>query len=94
MSERSAEVIDREELDASAPPSAAGSDAGSLAGCVIVSIVILLPALLYFGFFAVVLLDELVFEANWFVNDLPEPALEVLRVIYAPLIWLVIQFQG
>ena len=86
MSDRSAEVVDREERDASAAPPTYSREGAPLAGCLIVSLVILLPGLLYFGLFAAILIDELVVGSNWFMNNLPEPALDFLGVIYAPLI--------
>jgi hypothetical protein len=94
MSERSAEPAGRDELDDAMPPPARRKDAGSLAGCLIVAVVILLPALLYFGLFAFILVDELVLETNVVLNNLPDPAIEVLRMIYTPLIWLMDQFDG
>lgn len=66
----------------------------SLAGCLVFGAVIIFPALIYFGFFGAVLVDELVLETHWFADVIPEPALEVLRVIYMPLIWLMDQFDG
>jgi hypothetical protein len=94
MSERNVDRLDREELDASIVPPAHGRDGGALAGCLVVSLVLVLPALLYFGLFGAILLDELVFEANLFMENVPEEGIEVLRVIYAPLIWLFDQFDG
>lgn len=94
MGGRSAAAVDREEPDAPAVPPASGREGAPLAGCLIVSLVTLLPALLYFGLFFAILLDEIILQTNWFVDDLPEPAIEVLRVIYAPLIWLLTQHYG
>lgn len=94
MGERGAETAGREELDALIAPPASCRDAAPLAGCLIVAVVVLLPALLYFGLFAFILVDELVLETNWLLGILPDPTIEFLRVIYTPLIWLMDQFDG
>jgi hypothetical protein len=90
MSERSVEGIDREELDASIAPPADGRDGGSFAGCLIVSLVILLPALLYFGFFGILLLDAFVLNTNYFTPEhVSAEVIYGIEVVYAPLIYLV-----
>jgi hypothetical protein len=94
MSERTSGTAGREELDESVAPPAHRGDAGSLAGCLIVGAAIFLPALLYFGLFAFILLDELVLQTDWLLGNLPDPAIEFLRLIYTPLIWLMDQFDG
>ena len=65
---------------------------GALTGCLVLGVAMFVPALLYFGLFAVILVDEVVVETNWFLGNLPDPAIESLRVMYAPLIWLIDQF--
>ena len=67
---------------------------GSLAGCVVMGVALFAPAFLYFGLFAALLIDELVLETFLFLNNAPEPAIEVVRVAYAPLIWLMERFEG
>ena len=94
MSERGAETAGRKELDGPIAAPAYSRDAGSLAGCLIVAVGVLLPALFYFGLFAFILVDELVLETNWLLNNLPDPAIDFLRVIYAPLVWLMDLFDG
>lgn len=94
MSERTSGTAGREELDESVAPPAHRGDAGSLAGCLIVAILFLLPATLYFGLFAVIVIAEVVFGTIWITDNLPDSVLEVLRVIYAPLVWLIDQFDG
>jgi len=57
-----------------------------------------LALILYFGFFGAILLDESVFRTFWFTKTMnrisPEfnqRLSEVLRVVYAPLLWLIAQ---
>lgn len=94
MSDRGAEAGDRDERDAADVSPAHARDAGSLAGCLIVAVILLLPALLYFGLFAALVLDEIVFRTNWLSDRIPEPVGRFLSAIYWPLLWALDQFDG
>ncbi|HEV7282201.1 MAG TPA: hypothetical protein VGN57_18505 [Pirellulaceae bacterium] len=63
-------------------------------GCLLVGIFIIFPAVLYFGFFAVVVLEEIFIGSGWFQQNLPEPVGRFLQMIYTPLFWLIDQFDG
>ncbi len=56
---------------------------------------------LYFGLFATILLDEVVFHTNWISGtmrrispDLNDSISQVIRVIYAPLLWIMNHLRG
>jgi hypothetical protein len=80
-----------EELEV--PAEMRGPNAGSThaAGCLLAAIFILVPTFAYFGFFGLLLLDDLVFETHWVGDNLPPQVLEWLVIIYWPLI-LVMQW--
>ena len=48
-----------------------------------------LVLVVYLGFFGAILLDDLVLGTSFLSRSLPQPCVEVLKVIYAPLIWFV-----
>ena len=59
------------------------------AGCAAAAILILFPALLYFGFFGAILIDELVLDTSYIGRNLPRGMKDVAEFIYAPLFGLV-----
>lgn len=79
--------------DAAARAESRGSS-GSIAGCLLLIIAIVLPAFLYFGLFAVLMGEETLIGSGWFRENLPASVLEFLRAIYLPLLWLMDQFDG
>ncbi len=44
--------------------------------------------LLYFSFFAVLLVDELVLRQHWIQRHIPERSFDLIRIVYAPLLWV------
>lgn len=80
--------------DAAAVRAEAPRPSGAFAGCLFVGVAILLVAFLYFGFFAAVVFEDLMFGSRSIVAGFPEPVLEFLDAIYSPLIWLIDQFDG
>lgn len=88
------DAADLAAYEAAAVQAESRGSSGALTGCLVLGVALFLPALLYFGLFALILVDELVFETNWFLGNLPDSAIDVLRVMYAPLIWLLDQFDG
>lgn len=63
---------------------------GSSLGCVVIGIALVFPVALYFGFFGLLLIDALILETNWFSpENVPEQAIDAVRIVYAPLIFLV-----
>ena len=63
-------------------------------GCLLVAVLLILPAVLYFGFFAVIVLEEMFVGSGWFRENLPNPAGRFLHTIYSPLFWLMDQVDG
>lgn len=58
------------------------------AGCVAVAIIVLFPAIVYFGFFGLLLLDDVVLETHFVSESLSQEGLDWLVTIYWPLIVL------
>jgi hypothetical protein len=56
---------------------------------VLAAFAVLLPAFLYFGFFAAILVDELVLGTSYIGQNLPKDVKEVAEFLYAPLFLLV-----
>ena len=67
------------------PPERSPPPSTSLAGCAAVGIVALVP-LLYVGSFAFLVLDE--WYGFGFLDSLDDGTIEMLVVVYWPLIWL------
>jgi hypothetical protein len=63
-------------------------------GCLLVAVFLIFPAVLYFGFFAVFVLEEMFVGPGWFRENLPESAGRFLQAIYTPLFRLIDQFDG
>jgi hypothetical protein len=63
-------------------------------GCLFVAVLLILPTVLYFGFFAVVVLEEMFVGSGWFRENLPKPAGRFLQTMYTPLFWLMDQVDG
>lgn len=56
-------------------------------GCLIIALCFFAPVILYFGFFAVLVLDEGILQTRYLSPEkLPAPVVEGIRFIYAPLI--------
>ena len=64
------------------------SDTRRSSGLFVVAIACLIfgPLLLYFGVFAIVIVDEMVLETYYFSRHTPDWVGEVMRTIYWPLI--------
>ncbi|HEV7282198.1 MAG TPA: hypothetical protein VGN57_18490 [Pirellulaceae bacterium] len=59
-------------------------------GCALAGIFLLFPAVVYFGFFALLLIDELVLNTRYLGREnLPDWLVEWIEFIYYPLIVLV-----
>ena len=52
------------------------------------TLLLAIPLGLYFGLFGLIVLDELVLKTYWLTKTLPDSAVEILEVIYDPLIKL------
>ena len=65
------------------------SSSAHAAGCVLMAAVVLLPAFLYFGFFAAILVDEVVRETGYIGQNLPRDVRDVAEFVYAPMFLLV-----
>ena len=49
---------------------------------------------IYVGLFAAVLVDEMVLDTFWICRHIPDSWEELLRLIYAPLNWLLFRVTG
>jgi hypothetical protein len=68
----------------------ATAGASHATGCALAAIFLLLPAVTYFGFFGLLVLDELVLQTRYLGPEkLPPGAIEWIEFIYYPLILLV-----
>lgn len=77
------------ELEVPAEVRRTGAGASHATGCVLAAIFVLFPALVYFGFFGVILLDELVLNTRFFSSDsIPPQVMDGLEIVYWPLIVL------
>ena len=66
-----------------------GSEPKYATGCLLAAIFVLGPALIYFGFFGLILIDELVLNTRYLSQqNLPQQVVDGLVIIYAPLIYL------
>ena len=93
MSHSNLEPSPQSSTELEVPAEIQRTNAGSshAAGCVLTAIFVLFPMFVYFGFFGLLLLDDLVFETHWVGDNLPPQVLEWLVIIYWPLI-LVMQW--
>ena len=68
----------------------ATSESGFASGCLLLAIVVLLPAALYFGVFGVLLLDAFVLRTKFVSREnLSQEVIYGLEIVYAPLIYVV-----
>ncbi|HEV7280710.1 MAG TPA: hypothetical protein VGN57_10960 [Pirellulaceae bacterium] len=71
------------------PDAVRPANSANAAGCAVAATLILLPVVLYLGFFGAILVDELVLGTSYIGRNLPKEAKDVAEFIYAPLFFLV-----
>lgn len=80
-----------EELEVPAEIRRTNAGSSHAAGCLLAGIFVLVPAIAYFGFFGLLVLDDLVLETHFASENLPQRALDGIVIVYWPLI-LVMQW--
>jgi hypothetical protein len=91
MSHSNLEPSPQSSTELEVPAEIQRTNAGSshAAGCVLTAIFVLFPMFVYFGFFGLLLLDELVLNTRFFgPENLPPQVFDWLIIIYWPLILL------
>ena len=71
------------------PDVARSASSAHAAGCAAAAVLVLFPGILYFGFFAAILVDELVLGTGYIGRNLPREAKDVAEFVYGPLFMLV-----